>query len=282
VRKHLLSLSETLTFDEIAANGMPMIVQHLLSLGIANVSIKKEVAVIKCFLRWAVEHDYTTNTKFLAAKTHLSTVQKTVVYLDWDELMAVYEHDFSDSPTLSAVRDVFCFCAFTSLRYSDVANLRTEDIYDDHICVTTIKTSDTLNIELNKYSRAILDRYRGCRFDNGLALPVISNQKSNKYLKEIGRACELTAKVKMVTYKGAERIEQTLQKWELLTTHAARRTFVCNALMLGIPADIVMKWTGHSDYKAMKPYIAIADRAKRTAMSLFDSVPPTSKRGTKS
>ena len=40
--------------------------------------------------------------------------------------------------------------------------------------------------------------------------------------------------------------------------------------MLGIATNIVMKWTGHSDYAAMKPYIEIADKAKETEMSLFN------------
>ena len=40
--------------------------------------------------------------------------------------------------------------------------------------------------------------------------------------------------------------------------------------MLGIAPNVVMKWTGHSDYKSMKPYIDIADKAKKTAMDLFN------------
>ena len=51
-------------------------------------------------------------------------------------------------------------------------------------------------------------------------------------------------------------------KYELIGTHTGRRTFICNALSLGIPAQVVMKWTGHSDYKAMKPYIDIADHSQ--------------------
>lgn len=42
------------------------------------------------------------------------------------------------------------------------------------------------------------------------------------------------------------------------------------SLMLGIPPQIVMKWTGHSDYAAMKPYIAIADSVKSDTMAKFD------------
>ena len=73
-------------------------------------------------------------------------------------------------------------------------------------------------------------------------------------------------------YKGNERIDETHPKWELISTHTARRTFICNALEMGIPPNIVMKWTGHSDYQAMKPYIDICDRAKEQAMKLFDKM----------
>ena len=50
-------------------------------------------------------------------------------------------------------------------------------------------------------------------------------------------------------------------------THAGRRTFICLALSSGIPPQLVLKWTGHSDYKSMKPYIDIATRTKSDAMA---------------
>jgi hypothetical protein len=59
-----------------------------------------------------------------------------------------------------------------------------------------------------------------------------------------------------------QRIDIVTPKYALLGTHVGWRTFICNALFLGIPAQVVMKWTGHSDYKAMKPYIDIADDIK--------------------
>lgn len=49
-----------------------------------------------------------------------------------------------------------------------------------------------------------------------------------------------------------------------------RKTFICKALSLNIPPNVVMKWTRHSDYKAMKPYIDIADSIKVNSMALFD------------
>ena len=47
--------------------------------------------------------------------------------------------------------------------------------------------------------------------------------------------------------------------------------FICNALALGIAPQVVMKWPGHSDYKAMKPYIDVCDEIKAEAMKKFDS-----------
>ena len=62
-----------------------------------------------------------------------------------------------------------------------------------------------------------------------------------------------------------------MPKYSVLTTHAGRRTFIVNALRLGIPAPVIMEWTGHSDYKAMKPYIKIVDAAKIENMAKFDA-----------
>ena len=165
---------------------------------------------------------------------------------------------------------MFCFCCFTSLRYSDVANLKRTNVFQDYIQVTTIKTYETLRIELNDYSKAILDKYKNETYTDNLALPVISNQKMNDYLKELGELCCIDEPVSITYYKGGERYDETYKKYELLTTHCGRRTFISNAIMLGIAPEIVMKWTGHEDYRTMKPYIAIADKAKKDAMDLFN------------
>ena len=160
-------------------------------------------------------------------------------------------------------RDVFLFQSFTGLRYSDFFNLRRSDIKGDHIEVTTVKTSDSLIIELNDHSKAILEKYKDVEFENDKALPVITNQKMNDYLKELAELAEINEPVRQTYYKGNEPIDEVTPKYALLGTHAGRRTFICNTLALGIPPQVVMKWTGHSDYKAMKPYIDIAETSKR-------------------
>lgn len=108
-------------------------------------------------------------------------------------------------------------------------------------------------------------------FKDYKALPVISNQKMNKYIKELAKLANIETPVRITQYKGHERIDAIYPKYELLSTHTGRKTFICKALSLGISPNVVMKWTGHSDYKAMKPYIDIADSIKMNSMALFDS-----------
>ena len=66
--------------------------------------------------------------------------------------------------------------------------------------------------------------------------------------------------------------EERHPKWELVGTHTGRRTFIVNALSLGIPPNVVMKWTGHNDYKAMRPYIDIVDSIKAESMTKFNGL----------
>jgi len=166
----------------------------------------------------------------------------------------------------------FAALHFTGLRYSDVFNLKRSDIKDNHIEVTTVKTADNLIIELNNHSKAILDKYKDVAFEDNKALPVISNQRMNDYLKELGELAGINEPVRETYYKGNQRIDEVTPKYALLGTHAGRRTFICNALSLGIAPQVVMKWTGHSDYKAMKPYIDIADEVKVNAMDKFNQM----------
>lgn len=84
---------------------------------------------------------------------------------------------------------------------------------------------------------------------------------------------------RIVYFKGNIRYEEVLPKYALLTTHCGRRTFIVNCLRMGVPAEVIMKWTGHSDYKSMKPYIKIVDKLKASEMEKFNSFGEEPKKG---
>ena len=274
VKNHLKNFRSELSFDFFDEEGLTEYVQYLRDVReMRNSTIGKQLSFLKWFLRWSFKQGMHSNNAYDTFKPKLKDTQKKIIFLTWEELNKLRE--FKIPPTkqaLERVRDVFLFQCFTGLRYSDVFNLRRSDIKGDHIEVTTVKTSDSLIIELNDHSKAILEKYKDVKFENDKALPVITNQKMNDYLKEVAELAEINEPVRQTYYKGNERIDEVTPKYALLGTHAGRRTFICNALALGIPPQVVMKWTGHSDYKAMKPYIDIADDIKANAMSKFNQL----------
>lgn len=292
VKSHLKEYDNKLSFDKLTKDGLNDYIYFLRDKkDLRNSSILKQIGFLKWFLKWSTGEGYNTNLAYSNFFPKLDTVEKKVIFLNWDELMYVYNFDWTTAQkkiitgdieqlvdlteenkrALEKVRDVFCFMCFTSLRYSDVENLRKTDISGGQIIVTTVKTSDSLRIDLNKYSKSILEKYKDMKFPDNKALPVISNQKMNDHLKEMGEICGLNTTITITYFKGAERIDEIYPKYELLGTHAGRRTFICNALALGIAPQTVMKFTGHASYSSMKPYIDVADEEKKSAMDLFNN-----------
>ena len=274
VKNHLMNFRDGLTFDFFDEKGLNDYVTYLRDVKeMRNSTIGKQLSFLKWFLRWAFKKGLHQNNAYDSYKPKLKSTQKKIIFLTWEELNKLREFEIpAAKQALDRVRDVFLFQCFTGLRYSDVFNLRRSDIKGDHIEVTTVKTSDSLIIELNNHSKAILDKYKDVAFEDDKVLPVITNQKMNDYLKELAELAGIDKPVRQTYYRGNERIDEVTPKYALLGTHAGRRTFICNALALGIPPQVVMKWTGHSDYKAMKPYIDIADDIKANAMSKFNQL----------
>ena len=256
-------------FDERGLTEFVLSMQHE---GLRNSTVYKMLGFLRMFLKWSRLKGIYSGSDYESFRPKFKSTQKRVIFLEWDELMRVWDYDPGEhGSTYALCRDVFCFCAFTSLRYSDAMALKWSDVSRDSIRVTTQKTQDSLVIELNRWSQEILGRYVDCPVDDDFVFPRIPNQLMNRELKVICRECGIDEPVRVTWYRGSERFDEVHPKYELVGTHCARRTFVCNALMMGISPSVVMRWTGHSDYKAMRPYIDIADSAKAQAMSLFDA-----------
>lgn len=272
MENHLKAFKKSLSFDFFDDDGLLAYVEFLrLKKNMKNSTIGKQMSFLKWFLRWCYHRGYHENRAFETFKPKLKSTQKKVIFLTREELTMLEQCEIpAEQNYLSRVRDVFLFCCYTGLRYSDVSNLRKSDVKEDRIEITTVKTTDSLTIELNKYSRAILEKYKDAEFEDYKVLPVISNQKMNTYLHDLCKLAKINEPIRLTYYKGNERIDKVEPKYKLIGTHCGRRTFICNALSLGIPAQVVMKWTGHSDYKAMKPYIDVADDIKAKAREKFN------------
>lgn len=265
--RHLYDYAPTAICDEVDDGWMEGFADHLIRGGGQNVTALKYCKSLLALLRWAAHEGIAHPPVTRLPRLRGSDAANGPVYLTIDELRRVETLPLDG--TAKQVRDVFVFCCYTGLRFSDAAKLRHEDDKGDFVEVMTAKTGEVLRVDLNRHARAILDRW--CKLD-GRALPAISNQKSNVWLKGIARACGITQPVRRVKFRGSRRVEETIEKCMLIGTHTARRTFVVTALTLGVPAEVVMRWTGHSDWASMRPYVAIVDELKKREMGKFDGI----------
>ncbi len=224
-----------------------------------NNTANKNIQFLKSFLIWANNNNYTDNNSYKSFRSKFETNE--VIYLTEKELMTLYNLQLDDE-RLKRVRDIFVFQCFTGVRYSDIQNISREDISTATWKVRTQKTHQIIEIPLNSYAISILAKYS----EYPQPLPVISNQKMNSYLKELCKKAKINELVKVVQYKGSERIETTYNKYEVVGTHTARRTFISLSLQKGMKPDVIMAITGHTTYRMMQKYLKIADEHKREEM----------------
>lgn len=274
LEEHIKAYKEQPRFEDFDDRGITAFIGVLIDKeGLSNSTVLKQLGYLKWFLQWAAVNKYHNIMDFKNYKPHLATTKKRVIFLTIDEIKKLLATEIPENrPGLERVRDVFVFCCFTGLRHSDVYNLRRSDIKDDSIEVTTKKTADSLIIDLNNVSKGILEKYKDFSFPDNKALPVISNQKMNDQLEDLCKLAGFTEEIRITTYQGGKRTDVIKKKYELIRTHAARRSFICNSLAAGIPVNVVMKWTGHSNYKAMEPYIDVADSIKAKEMDKLNNL----------
>lgn len=221
--------------------------------------VHKLFSTLKMFMRDAKRRGYHTNDIFEVFS--IKKEKTTKIVLSFDELETLYRIDLSQNPRLEKVRDLFLIGAYSGLRFSDFSRLRPEHIQtiegQKMISITTQKTGEEVFIPLFAILDALLQKY-------AFAVPRISGQKMNDYLKELGQIAGFDEKILVTNTAGGKRQENEMERWQKLTTHVARRSFATNFYRAGLPAFKIMKITGHQTEQAFRQYICID--AKMAAM----------------
>ena len=144
-------------------------------------------------------------------------------------------------------RDIFILQCQLGQRYDDMMHLDNAIITVDKIELIQEKTKKKVSIPLNKIAKEILLKYNN-------TLPFISNEYSNQLLKLIGKKAGIITEEIISIQKGNDIEVHKVKRYELISTHTARRTFVTNCLKNGILPNTIMKITGHKSMKTMNSY----------------------------
>ncbi|WP_423129720.1 site-specific integrase [Gaoshiqia sp. Z1-71] len=225
-----------------------------------NNSFAAYVAKFKSFLEWSIDKGYYNSLDH--RKYSFAEKDKSVVCLTPDEFKALYNYKFGNN-RLSKARDLYCFGCLTGLRFSDVASLRYEHFQDGYIVKNILKTKQDDRIPILPQAQAIIDRYNdGSIFP----LPRLSNPKLNEYIKECCKLAGITAQTIRLEFRGNKVIETVHPKYELITAHTARKTFITIGFMKGLDVKIIKSITGHKKEATFDKYLKIADEMKKEEM----------------
>jgi len=204
-----------------------------------NTSVKK-VKTLKTITIYAQKRGFLLHDPFVNHHFHMEPVDRG--FLTDEEILRVANKDLGIQ-RLELVRDIFIFSCFTGLAYIDVSNLTPDHIVtmDDKQWIMTKrqKTSVETNVLLLDIPRAIIAKYGHKTYRDGKLFPVLTNQKTNSYLKEIADLCGIKKK---------------------LTFHLARHTFATMSLSKGVPIESVSKMLGHTNIRTTQIYARITNK----------------------
>lgn len=233
----------------------------------ADNTVGKYISTFKTVLRAATEAGVNKNLIFQSKKFATLTEDVTNIYLTENELEVMYKLDLSASTSLERIRDVFLIGCYTCLRFSDFNNILPEQIYKSDkgtfIKLNTMKNDTEVVIPLHWIVSEILKKYK-------FKLPKnTTNKNFNEYIKVVGQQAGINEPVSISRIKGGVKIATTSPKFQLITTHTARRSGATNMYLSGIPAISIMKITGHKTEAVFMRYINMS--AEDNANKLIDN-----------
>lgn len=200
----------------------------------------------RVFLKAAFDKGIHQNTIYTHKDFIIPGEDTPDVYLSPAELKRIYSHNLINE-TLALVRDWFIIDCFTGLRISDIQLLNKDNILKDSIRIVNEKTDTRVEIPINYYIRAILKKWRGLP-------PKVTDQEMNRSIKVV---CELAGIKETVLYsitKGGVRQDQYFKKYEMVSNHTSRRSFITNLLNDGIPDNTVMQLAGIKKHATLMKY----------------------------
>lgn len=211
---------------------------------------------LRAVMNNALRKELIRKSPFFGFKIKQVKPQKT--FLTIEEIRRIESHSLANNLALNKVRDIFLFCVYSGMRFSDAMSLKAKDVFPGEgglfwISVNQIKTEINLMIPMLKPVELIFKKYEKQQKNTGYILPRLSNQKMNNHLKEMASLVGIT---------------------KTITSHVARHTFATTiALENGLDIKTVSRWLGHANLKTTEVYAQVTKRhLSDTAASLNEKL----------
>ena len=246
-------------WEEITPAWMDAWVAMLIARGKARNAIRQYVASIKATMRKAIDQDLHQWDMSKFAKVRVTLEETTSIYLTVEELRRVAAVDLPrnmDNP-----RRLFLLGAYTGLRFSDYSRLGPDDFQGEYLTWRSRKTGELTTVPIPDAARAIVDK----------GMPwSLSIRRMNTLVREVARLAGIDDPVTWSRTVGRHKVVKVVPKWQLVTSHTARRSFATNLYLGGVDVISIMRFTGHRTTQSFMKYIRVTNQ--ETAGRLKDKL----------
>lgn len=235
--------------------------------------IGKNIKTLKSVMSSAVEKGLTSNLAFRSKRFKVLKEEVDAIYLNLEELKAIYELDLSETPKLETIRDLFIIGAFTGLRVSDYNYLTSSNFKEINgvklLSVEPQKTKRKQNkkvvyIPLHPYVLQILEK-------NDFKPPKrIPEQHINEGIKRIGEMAGIDSIESSTITKGGKEVTSNRPKYKMIQSHTARRSFCTNAYHMNMNMLDIMAISGHTSEQNFLKYIKVTAQERALKLANHD------------
>ena len=228
--------------------------------GLNDNTLYRNFGYFKTFLNWCIKKGVEVPNDFKNIKlSPFDTDDISLTTQDIDTLAGL-----ELEPRLEIHRDLFLIGCYSGQRFSDYSVFEKADIQGDLIIKRAEKTETHSFIPLHPKLKALLDKYNW-------ELGKISSQKFNQNIQKICKLAGFTEEIKNTSYIGSKKVVEIKQRWQMVASHTARRTFITIAAEKMMPDHIIMSITGIRDPKTLKKYKKVnKDSIMESAFNVFD------------
>ena len=207
----------------------------------------KTISQLKTVMNEGRKLKYHSNLEYQDFKTKRE--EPDTVYLNKEEIDRLWEYEPKFELERKA-RDLFLLGVYSCARYSDYSRLSMDMIRDGVIHFTQVKTASSVMVPASPRLLAILER-------NGGKAPALAQQHLNEWIKRVCKACGIDDEIEVTSSDGVKHITERKKKYELVSSHCARRSGITNLYMTGIPLQQVMLISGHKDEDSIRHYLRL-------------------------
>jgi len=223
-------------------------------------TVKGNLERLHAMLHKAVLYGYPVNNTY--EEVMIPEEEVGAVYLSMTEITRIYYYE-GMTRFQQDVRDHFILGCLTGLRYSDYSRLNESNFRTDigQITVKTKKTGAVVSVPMHRFVREILKKY-----SYNLPKPRCV-QYFNRAVKTICRKVGLNEPVLWERTVGGKVVSRTVEKWEMVSSHTARRSFATNMFLQNIPTYRIMLITGHRSESSFFKYIRVTREENAFALA---------------